>query len=351
MLTIDGSQGEGGGQILRTSLALSVATKTPIQIINIRSKRPQPGLKPQHYTVASLLKKLSNAETKGLEIGSTSLFFSPQMVQEGKYEIDIGTAGSIVLVLQSVLLSTLHILKPVSLLVHGGTDVKWAPSWDYFHSVFLPVLQKMGVDVSVRLLKRGYYPKGGGCVEMRIAPLLNELQPFEYIDPYPISQVQGIIYLSGLPDHIAKRMKHVVLKELLKENIHALIHTEKCAADSAGVGITLWPSSDTRFLGSIGLGEKGVPAEKIASLVVKELVKDIRSSATVDQFLCDQILPFCCFSSHASQYQVRVMSSHADTNRNIVNMFDLPNKCHVFSLMDGGFRVACSANIQGEKHQ
>jgi len=351
MLTIDGAQGEGGGQILRTALALSVATKTPIHIINIRSKRPRPGLKPQHYTVASFLKKLSNAETKGLETGSTTLFFSPNRFQGGEYDVDIGTAGSIVLVLQAVLLSALRISEPLSIRICGGTDVKWAPSWDYFDSVFLPVLRQMGVDVSVRLLKRGYYPKGGGCVEMNIAPLSKDLQPLNCIDPSRVSHVEGIIHLSGLPDHISKRMKHVIIKELLKENIHTLIQTDNCSAESVGVGLTLWACSDDRFLGSIGLGEKGVPAEDIGRSAAKTLLEEIKSFATVDRYLCDQILPFCCFSSDASQYQVRVMSSHATTNHTIVNLFQLPNKCYVVSLDEGGFRVMFNNDIQGEKHQ
>ena len=143
MLHIDGSQGEGGGQILRNAVALSVLTNKPVEIENIRANRPNPGIKAQHYIAIKSIQELCNAETKGLEVGSDKLIFSPGEIKGGRHKFDIGTAGSIVLVFQASILASLNISEPVTINVTGGTDVRWSPSWDYFEHVFLPLIKKM----------------------------------------------------------------------------------------------------------------------------------------------------------------------------------------------------------------
>jgi len=143
LLHIDGSYGEGGGQILRTAVALSVLTKTPLEINNIRANRPKPGIKSQHYTAIKIMEELCNAETDGLTIGSSNLTFSPGKITSGDYHFDIGTAGSIMLVLQACILCSLRTNSPITLKVTGGTDVKWSPSWDYFKHVFLTLIKKI----------------------------------------------------------------------------------------------------------------------------------------------------------------------------------------------------------------
>lgn len=321
MLVIDGSFGEGGGQILRTSISLSAALGIPIRIMNIRANRPQPGLKPQHFSVVSLMKQVTDADTTGLFVGSTSLEFIPHTLSSGNYFFDIGTAGSMVLLFQSLILSTLTAKKQCKFIVQGGTDVKWAPSWDYFVSVFLSVLQRLGIEVSVQLLRRGYYPKGGGEAEITIHPSNKKLTSLALTDPLPIHQVYGCVHLSGLPDHIAKRMKHAAVKTLLKYNIHALIRTDRSEADSVGTGLTLWSNTSDRYIGMVGLGEKGVSAETIGTKTAQQLFSDISSSATVDPFLCDQLLPFLCFCPGQSVLQVRYVSSHAETNMKVLNQF------------------------------
>ena len=234
MLHINGSYGEGGGQILRTSVALSVLTKNPVQITNIRAKRPNPGIKPQHYTAIKILKKLSIAETDGLKIGSSHLIFSPGEIKGGEYIFDIGTAGSIVLVFQAYLLSLLKTKDVITLRLTGGTDVKWSPSWDYFSNIFLPLIQKMGVSVNLRLIQRGYYPKGGGEAILTV-------KPFELTKPLLLgvkqnfSKVSGIVHLANLPDHVGKRMKHAAINTLIQNDLNS----------SLKVAIVTQPSSDS----------------------------------------------------------------------------------------------------------
>ena len=324
MLNIDGSYGEGGGQILRTAVALSVLTNTPIEITNIRSNRPTPGLKPQHYTAVSCMKTLCNAKTKGLSVGSSHVTFLPGKLQEGSYTFDIGTAGSMILVFQTILLGSLHTKKPMTIRLKGGTDVKWAPSWDYFTNVFLPYLNQMGIKTEVELFQRGYYPKGGGNAQLTLYPN-NKMLPFHGDEQPMFSNVNGIISLTkNLPDHIAERMKHAAIKALLKKNLSSSIIVEKTTALSEGTGITLWCSSNKTILGSTVLGEKGYPAESVGEAVATELLKEIDAKATLDVYAFDQLLPYMAFAwtqgNHVS-CRVRLISNHAETNMWVMNQF------------------------------
>ena len=220
LLHIDGSYGEGGGQILRYAVSLSVFTKKPVEITNIRIKRPNPGLRPQHLTAISCMKALCNAETEGLSIGSLKLTFSPGEIQPGEYCFDVGTAGSIILVFQACILSALQTKKPITIRLTGGTDVKWSPSWDYFTHVFLPLIQKMGVKIDATLIKRGYYPKGGGEAIITTHPI-KKICALQVEEKQVFKHVKGIIHSANLPNHIGKRMKHSAIKEIVKNNMQS----------------------------------------------------------------------------------------------------------------------------------
>jgi RNA 3'-phosphate cyclase len=321
LIHIDGSYGEGGGQILRNAVALSVLTKEPVEIFNIRANRPKPGLKPQHYTTIKILKKLSVAETDGLKIGSSHLIFSPGDIKGGEYIFDIGTAGSIVLVFQAFLLSLLKTKDVITLRLTGGTDVKWSPSWDYFCHVFLPLVQKMGAIVNVKLIQRGYYPKGGGEAILTV-------KPFELTQPLLLgvkqnfSKVNGIVHLANLPDHVGKRMKHAAIKTLIQNDLNSSLKVEKLESLSAGTGITLWSKTNNIVLGKTGLGEKGMPAEKVGESVATEMIKEIVSGATIDIHAFDQIIPYMALvCNKRSSCIVREISSHAQTNIWLVRHF------------------------------
>lgn len=321
MLQIDGSYGEGGGQIVRTAVALSVSTKTPVEITNIRARRPEPGLKAQHHTAISCMKALCNAKTEGLQIGSSTVRFTPGEVKSGNYRFDIGTAGSMILVFQPCILCAVHATKPVTITLTGGTDVKWAPSWDYFTNVFLPLLKKMGVSIDFQLRRRGYYPKGGGEASVTIHPCDN-IKPLNLDRTEEFGHVDGNIHIAGLPDHISKRMKHAVLRTFMKTNIEPRITIEKMESISPGTGITLWAISDNTILGAAVPGERGVSSEKIGETTADYLIKEIESGATLDIHVIDQLLAFMAsVKNRSSSCRVQQLSNHVQTTLWLLQQF------------------------------
>ncbi len=320
MLTIDGSNGEGGGQILRTAIAYSVYTHTPIEITNIRAKRPIPGLRPQHYTAISCMQALCNAEVTGLAIGSPTIQFSPGEVRTGTYTFDIGTAGNITLIFQACLLGALKTTGPLTINLTGGTDVLWAPSWDYFAHVFLPLVKRMGVNAEASLKKRGYYPRGGGEASLTISPSTS-LQPFVVETPETFTVIDGIIHSSGLPEHVAARMKHAIIKEATAASLEARVQVETMTSPSVGTGVTVWSSTDRTILGAAVLGERRLPAEQVGRTAVQRLVADIRAGATLDQYSVDQVLPYMVACPQRSACLIRECSSHTKTNIWLLQQF------------------------------
>lgn len=320
MLSIDGSYGEGGGQIVRTAVALSVLTNTPISITNIRANRPVPGLRPQHYTAVSCMQSMCQAKTEGLAIGSSKLTFTPGAILPGSYTFDVGTAGSITLVFQTCLLSALRTTVPITIRLKGGTDVRWAPSWDYFAHVFLPLIHKIGVNTEIHLQSRGYYPAGGGDATMTISPT-ERLRPFQVIDPQSFSEMHGIINIAGLPDHIATRMKHAAMKTALNHHLQAFLQVEPSSSASSGTGIVVWSETDETVLGANVLGEKGVSAEQIGESAATQLCQEIVSGATVDHYAIDQLLPYLVYAPKGSSCLVRQLSNHAYTHMWLLKQF------------------------------
>ncbi|MCS7099566.1 MAG: RNA 3'-terminal phosphate cyclase, partial [Sulfolobales archaeon] len=168
MLEIDGSFGEGGGQILRTAVALSAITGTDIRVVNIRARRPEPGLKRQHLTGILAAAEMCNAVVEGAQVGSTEVVFKPGSIRGGEYRFDVGTAGSVTLVLQTLLPIAAFADSPVAIEVSGGTDVPWSPPVDYLRYVVKPHLERLGYAFGVELVRRGHYPRGGGLVRVSV---------------------------------------------------------------------------------------------------------------------------------------------------------------------------------------
>ena len=320
MLVIDGSHGEGGGQILRTAIALSVVTHQEVTITNIRANRPTPGLKPQHFTAITIIQRLCNATTKNVAIGSSEITFTPGTITGGRYHFDIGTAGSIVLVLQACILSSLKASESIHLQITGGTDVKWAPSWDYFTQVFLPLIRTMGAQVEVTLHQRGYYPKGGGRAELILYPC-HTFKPLRLGEPQSFTSVQGHIHSALLPDHVAKRMKHAALQQFVPTSFTPTIAAEQGTSLSPGTGITLWATSADTVMGATFLGEKGIPAERLGTTAAQHLLTELTSGATLDMYGFDQVLPFMALAEGDSACVVRTLSGHAQTNMWLIAQF------------------------------
>ncbi|MFA4645852.1 RNA 3'-terminal phosphate cyclase [Pyrococcus kukulkanii] len=318
MITIDGSYGEGGGQILRTSIALSVITGEPVKIINIRANRPNPGLRPQHLHGILALKELSNAKVEGAEVGSKELTFIPGKIKAKNISINIGTAGSITLVLQALLPAMAFAEKRIKFRITGGTDVPWSPPVDYMRNVTLFALRRIGINGEIVIERRGHYPKGGGIVRGFIDPWdeKRELVALEYTT---INKIEGISHATNLPTHVAERQAKAAKKELEVLGVPIEIKTEVSRSLGPGSGVVVWAETDCLRLGGDALGKKGKPAEVVGKEAAKELLDQLKTKACVDKFLGDQLIPFLAFSG--GRVKVVEITRHLITNVWVVEQF------------------------------
>jgi RNA 3'-terminal phosphate cyclase (ATP) len=312
MIEIDGSYGEGGGQILRAAVSLSCLSGKAVRISKIRANRPKPGLAPQHLKGIEAAKKLTDAEVRGLKLGSTEVVFKPGEVRPGKLRIDIGTAGSVTLILQSILPPSLT--KGCEFTISGGTDVKWSPTSDYFKNVTLPALSHLGVRCEFEVLKRGYYPKGGGMVRVKTSK--SSLHGFEFKDISESPVIKGLSNCSNLPDHVAKRQAEAAKKLLSGRGFEADIGIEVSRGFSTGSSITLWKC----FKGGSSLGERGKPAEKVGEEAAIELVSELKDGA-VDRHLADQLMVLAAVASGKTKYTTTEVTLHQRSNAYVISKF------------------------------
>ena len=263
MIEIDGSLGEGGGQMLRTSLSLSMATGQPFRIYNLRANRKKPGLKRQHLTAVRAAKEVSTATVQGDELGSREVVFEPGPVTGGNYAFHIGTAGSTTLVFQTVLPVLMMAGEPSTLTLEGGTHNGMSPPWDFLETAFLPLLEKMGPNVSLRLVRRGFYPAGGGLFEAHIQPaeVLKALTLLER-KKKPTCSAQAIV--SKLPEHIAERELDVLSRRLNFGGWQRDIEVDETSHGPGNMVLVKIAMGTVTELFS-ALGEKGVSAERVAA--------------------------------------------------------------------------------------
>ncbi len=313
---IDCSYGEGGGQILRTSIALSSILGREVRLYNIRAKRPNPGLRRQHITAIQIASELCNAEAEGLEVGSSEVWYAPSKSKGKHVRFDIGTAGSITLALQVAIPIAIFADTETHIKLRGGTDVKWSPPFDYMYHVLLPILNLMGVRCTLNLIRRGYYPKGGGEVECSVHP--SKLSPLLVEEKKGEPRVFGVVHTSGLPEHVGKRIKHAAIKVLIEHNPHI---KEERGGFGTGAGITLWAEYDNTVLGADCLGEKGVPAERVGTDAANSLLKEMSAPVTVDVHCADQLLLYMALAQGSSKIRARALSSHAETNVWVIERF------------------------------
>jgi RNA 3'-terminal phosphate cyclase (ATP) len=312
VLEIDGSYGEGGGQLVRTAVALSAVTGKEIRVTNIRRNRPNPGLKQQHLKALEVTASICEARVSGLFPGSTELSFAPMEIRGGKYDIDIGTAGSITLLLQCLMPALPFAKEKVELTVRGGTDVAWAPTVDYLQQVTFRALKRLGYAGYVTLKKRGYYPKGGGKVSAFFEPC--KLWGFHFLREE--EEIKGISHTSNLPAHVPLRQAEAASARLLEAGYSSQIETQSFEDFSTGSGITLW----TGYIGGSALGERGLPAEKVGKRAAEEVITELRARASVDMHLADQLIPYMALAGNSS-YTVREISPHAATNIWVTEQF------------------------------
>ncbi|MHC1566259.1 MAG: RNA 3'-terminal phosphate cyclase [Candidatus Syntropharchaeia archaeon] len=302
MLEIDGSSGEGGGQIIRTAISLSAIKGLPVRIKNIRANRPNPGLAAQHLKAIETVGKLTDAEITGLKKGSTELTFIPKEIRGGNLKVNIGTAGSITLLLQCLIPVALFAPERTSLEIIGGTDVAWSPPIDFYRYVFLPVL---GCRIELELLRRGYYPEGGGKVRVLIDP--SEIHEIKIEEG---EVVKGISHSSNLPEHVPERQAGFARTFLEERGYEVEIEIETTRSISTGSGITLWCGGKS---GS-SLGRKGKRAENVGEEAAKAIFRELESDSNVDVYLADQLIPYMALSEEKSEIRVREITGHLETN-------------------------------------
>jgi RNA 3'-terminal phosphate cyclase (ATP) len=318
MIEVDGSFGEGGGQVLRSAVALAAVLSKEIHVFNIRAGRAEPGIRPQHMTGVKAAAQLCSGELKGLEVGSTEFAFKPGKLRAGTFRFDVGTAGSVTLVLQTLMPILVFTPGNVQLEITGGTDVKWSPPIDYLRLVILPILKKIGYQGDLEIVRRGHYPKGGGLVKFSTRSP-STLQPLIDDQPGSISGILGISHAVSLPRHVAERQAAAARKCLEEARLPSPSIDLEVIDDKRqlgpGSGIVL--SAETRdhwILGSDALGERGRPAEEVGSTAGRILVEEIESRATLDRHMGDIIVPYLVLADGTSEVSISRVTQHTRTN-------------------------------------
>jgi len=318
LIEIDGSYGEGGGSVLRIATALSALCTKPVKIFNIRSKRPKPGLMPQHLNAVKAVAELSNAKVSGLEIGSTEIIFQPGPLKAGNYRIDVKTAGSITLILQAFMIPAAFTDGPVKITIAGGTDLRWSPSIDYLQNITIPVLKIMGYKAKTKLVKRGHYPKGGGIFEVEIFPVstLNSVNMVES----NFKTIKGISHAVNLPKHVAvgqARSAENIIKNAGYDIEIEVKHIEK--SHGSGSGILLWTDGNIPIGGS-SIGEKSKKAEEVGHDAAMDLLYQIRGKSALDSHMGDQVVPYL-FIAGNSTIKTSELTQHTLTNIHVAGKF------------------------------
>lgn len=336
MLTIDGSQGEGGGQVLRTSLALALVTQTPFRIEKIRAGRERPGLLRQHLTAVQAAARVGSAEVVGAELGSKALEFRPGAVHAGHYRFAVGTAGSAGLVLQTVLPALLRADGPSTLELEGGTHNPLAPPFDFLERVFAPLLARMGAKLELALDRPGFFPAGGGRFTARIEPA-RELRPLVLEERGALVARRARALVANLPAKIGAQELEVARRRLgWRENECAVLVVER----STGPGNALLLEVEFAHVSELvtGFGEKDVRAATVAERAAKELERYLACDAPVGEHLADQlVLPLAL--ARGGSFVTGEPSSHLATNLQVVERF-VDARFEVEDLARGRWRVS-----------
>jgi RNA 3'-terminal phosphate cyclase (ATP) len=319
MIRIDGSSGEGGGQILRSSLSLSLATGEAFRIENIRAKRERSGLLRQHLTAVLAAAEVGGARVEGANLGSQSLTFEPGKVKSGNYRFVIGTAGSGTLVLQTILPALMTASGVSSITIEGGTHNLQAPPFDFLDRCFLPVIAKLGPKVAIKLERYGFYPAGGGSFSVAIEPCTT-LSPVRLVERGEITHRKAVAIVANLPRKIARREIDTVAGMLNWDESHLeIIETKQSVGPGNIVLIEIGTSSGiTEVL--CGFGRIGTAAESVAAEAAKQARGYLASDAVAGEHLADQLLlPFALAGSGA--FTATRLNRHARTNMEVISSF------------------------------
>lgn len=317
-MEIDGSKKSGSGTILRTAVALSAVIEQPLHIYNIRQNRPQPGLKPQHLEAVLTAAKLCDAEVEGAALNSRELWFRPKRVRGGNFDSEIGTAGSIPMLLMTVLPMCAHADTTVQLrITMGGTDVPHSPTINYVGFVLLPTLERMGLTTALNVQRYGYYPKGNGQATVIVTPR-RLLKPLNLETLGNIKSIKGLSVCTFLADRkVAERQARSAKDYLKNKGLEADIQIINDISNplQKGSSISLWAESDTgAILGADAIGELRKASETVGTEAAEKLYKEITAGPTVDVHLADMLIPYMALAHGKSTYLSRTLTEHLDTN-------------------------------------
>lgn len=329
MVLIDGSEGEGGGQVLRTALGLSLVTGTPFRIARIRGRRSRPGLLRQHLTCVVAATKLGDATVEGAELESQELTFRPRTLQSGHFEFAIGTAGSTTLVLQAMLPALLRAPGPVHLTIEGGTHNDLAPPFEFLERALVPILRTLGATIDVQLVRAGFEPAGGGRLEVKVTPA--PLGTLELVSRGARLRREAKAIVSAVPLKVATRELAVVREELSFDETE--LSTEQIHAPSPGNALTLTLAYEHVTDVFVGLGKQGITAEKVARRACGEVRRSLRTDAPVGLHLADQlIVPLAL--SRGGVFRTVEPTEHTRTQLQLVPRF-LPVKIEASAEASG----------------
>jgi RNA 3'-phosphate cyclase len=320
LIKVDGSQGEGGGQVLRSSLALSILTGKIFRIDGIRANRSKPGLRPQHIAAVKAAAKISWAEVEGAESDSKSLTFVPDRIKSGKYKFDIGTAGSTALVFQTIFVPLSHGKGSSTITLTGGTHVPFSPCYHYLENQWLPYVIKSGFSAAAELELAGYFPEGGGKVKVIIRPA-KSISPLNLTERGQLEAIQGISAVSNLDDSIAKRQKLQALRRIQTRFREVKIKNLLLPSPGKGTFLMLLAQFENSRCCFFSLGKPGKRAERVADEVVNELEAFMDTDGAIDPYLADQLLLPLAFASGVSQLRTSKVTHHLLTNAAIIEQF------------------------------
>jgi RNA 3'-phosphate cyclase len=320
MIEIDGSMGEGGGQVLRTSLTMSVMAGEAFRISKIRAGRKIPGLRPQHLKAVEAAAAICNGKVEGAALGSTEMVFKPGELRPGKFVFTIQTAGSATLVLQTIFLPLSVSMGPSTVIIAGGTHVPWSPSFHYLDLQWLAFMKRLGMNARMNLLQAGFYPKGGGEIRAEIKPV-QWISPLRIQERGKLIQIRGVSGVANLPRKVAERQRGQVLRRLGSKYPLNDLRIANLPSRFKGTILLLLVEFEFSQACFFGLGAIGKPAENVADEAIDDLEKFLKTSGVVDKYLADQLLLPLVFTDDSSIYSTPVITKHLLTNAAVIHHF------------------------------